>query len=159
MPVLDKSAGLIDDPWVFVADADPLPQGRPAIVGLARLLAEPALLDHAWGLGVSLKSADRLEPISGMLDRLPLVALEFPIFRDGRGFTLARTLREHFDYGGDIRAFGHLLPDQYVALLRCGVSTVALPETTQPGRWAEALALRGTQAGPFLRRVAKHREA
>ena len=60
------------------------------------------------------------------------------IFRDGRGFTLARTLRERHDYRGEIRAVGHILPDQYLFLLRCGVDTVALPTGTDLAPWHAA---------------------
>ena len=51
----------------------------------------------------------------------------------------AYTDKRCYGYTGELRATGHILPDQYVFLLRCGFDTVTVPETTDPKRWAEAL--------------------
>ncbi|MCR6628611.1 MAG: DUF934 domain-containing protein [Magnetospirillum sp.] len=63
----------------------------------------------------------------GDLHWLDLVVIDFPRFRDGRGFTLARTLRERYGFTGEIRAQGNLLPDQLSLLQRCGFSSIAVP--------------------------------
>ncbi len=84
-------------------------------------------------------SATRPEDLAPLLDRVTLVAIEFPKFRDGRGFTIARTLRERYGYRGEIRAVGHLLPDQHSHALRCGFSTVAVPDGADLGPWQAAL--------------------
>ena len=61
-----------------------------------------------------------------------------PKSKDGRAFTQARALREHFGFQGEIRATGHVLPDQYRMLLRCGVSTVQLPDGADPAVWTRS---------------------
>ncbi len=60
------------------------------------------------------------EAIAPWLAAIDLICIEFPKFRDGRGFTLARTLRTRYRFERDIRAVGHLLPDQLEALRQCG---------------------------------------
>ncbi len=99
-------------------------------------------------LGVLVGPAARAEEVAAALPDLSLIAVEFPKFRDGRGFSLARTLRERYGFTGEIRAVGHILPDQYRFLLRCGVSTVALPEGADPAPWQAALGRFGVAYQP-----------
>lgn len=79
-----------------------------------------------------------------------VIVIEFPKFRDGRGFTLARTLRQR-GYQGDLRAEGHFLPDQFLALLACGFSSFVTPPEHSPAQFAAVLA-KPHQPGQFLRR-------
>ena len=85
---------------------------------------EPAVTLSAF-LGQSNATAVRLEPdedaraLLPYLDRLALVEVAFPAFRDGRGYSAARILREA-GYQGELRAVGDVLVDQIVAMRRCG---------------------------------------
>ncbi len=54
------------------------------------------------------------------LDRLAVVALVFPTFRDGRAYSQARLLRERHSYRGELRATGQVLRDQFLFMLRAG---------------------------------------
>jgi uncharacterized protein (DUF934 family) len=136
MPLLDAAGTIVEDSWIAVADDADLPSDAPALVGLARL---KNLEGRNAPVGVLLASDAKPEDVAPYLDRLDLVAIEFPKFRDGRGFTIARTLRERYGYTGEIRAVGHILPDQYVFLLRCGISTVVAPEGANLESWEKAL--------------------
>jgi len=78
------------------------------------------------------------EAIAPWLAAFDLICIEFPKFRDGRGFTLARTLRARYRFDGDIRAVGHLLPDQLEALRHCGFSSVRTADEHPPEQWAPA---------------------
>lgn len=152
MPLLDRSARVIHDTWIRLDEAAPPPESTAAIIlPLGRLLAEPAWRRHAGPIGVDLPAGGDLAQVEPLLDVLSLIVVPFPGFRDGRGFTIARTLRERHGFDGDIRASGPVLPDQFVALLRVGISTVELPDAADPAPWAEALRLNST-ALPFLRR-------
>jgi len=71
-------------------------------------------------------------------DRLSLVAVNFPTFRDGRGFTQASSLRENLAFSGEIRATGNILSDQYAFLLRCGITTVEIQGGADPAAWQKA---------------------
>jgi uncharacterized protein (DUF934 family) len=136
MPLLE-SGHPVADRFVRVSDDAALPDA-PALVSLARAATVPASRNAE--LGVQVASTTRPEDVAPLLDRVTLVAVEFPKFRDGRGFTIARTLRERYDYRGEIRAVGHFLPDQYSQLLRCGFSTVVVPDGADLAPWRASLA-------------------
>ena len=78
------------------------------------------------------------EVLAPYLDRLSLVAVNFPTFRDGRGFTQARSLRERLAFSAEIRATGNILPDQYAFLLRSGITTVEMQDGADPAAWQKA---------------------
>ena len=135
MPLLE--AGIpVADRFVRVDDAAALPDA-PALIPLARLRRDAAELAGRNGeLGVQVPSTAQPEDIADLLGRVTLIAVEFPKFRDGRGFTIARALRERYGFTGDIRAVGHVLPDQHSQLLRCGFTSVAVPDTSAASRAA-----------------------
>lgn len=138
MPLLENGR-LVPDAWVAVADDAPLPEAVPALLGLDRLLREEAaLIGRNAPVGVVLPPEADPARIAPLLGRLSLVALLLPKHKDGRAFTQARRLRERHGYTGEIRATGHVLPDQYLFLLRCGVTTVEVPEGTDPAVWDAA---------------------
>ena len=62
----------------------------------------------------------KLGPDEAHLDRLAVVALVFPSFRDGRAYSQARLLRERHNYRGELRATGQVLRDQFLFMLRAG---------------------------------------
>ncbi len=67
------------------------------------------------------------------------IGIRFPAFADGRGFSLARLLRDTHGYKGKICALGDFLPDQMHYLARCGFSAFALPEGTKEETAAQCL--------------------
>lgn len=74
--------------------------------------------------------------LSLYLDRICLIRIDFPTFADGRGFTLARRVRQ-LKYQGRLRAKGHIVADQYTMVRRCGFDEVEI-ETTLADRQPEA---------------------
>jgi uncharacterized protein (DUF934 family) len=134
MPLLEDGR-IVADAWVTVADDAPVPDA-PAILSLARLRREEAALaGRNAPLGLALEPMTQPEEIAALLPRLSLIALQLPKSKDGRAFTQARALREHHGFAGEIRATGHVLPDQLRMLQRCGISTVELPEGADPAQW------------------------
>lgn len=139
MPLLEAGK-VVEDRWTAAGDDEALPEGAPVIVSLARLERDAeALAGRNAPVGVRLTSKARPEALEPFLDRLALVEIDFPVFRDGRGFTIARTLRERYGFAGEIRAVGHVLLDQHAYLLRTGFTAVVIPETADPAEWARAL--------------------
>lgn len=139
MPLI-KGGRVAEDAWISVADGEPVPTDRPAIVSFERWQIERASFDgRNAALGVRLKSGTLAGAIAADLDRFALVAVEFPKFRDGRGFSTARELRERYGYEGEIRAVGHVIPDQYRFLVRTGFTSAEAPEGTNEESWANAL--------------------
>ncbi len=115
------------DLWSHIADDAELPDGTPAIVSLARWQAErEALVRRNAPVGVRLAAGETVEGLTGDLDRLDLVALDFPSLADGRHFTTARLLRDRHGFAGEIRATGNVLRDQLFAMARCGFDSFEL---------------------------------
>lgn len=139
----------VPDRWTFVPDTAPLPADGPVIVTLSRLRREADGLRRR-PLGVKLSSAELAPEVADFLELVSLVAVEFPKFRDGRGFSTARDLRERYGFRGEIRAVGHTLPDQYRFLLRCGFDRVEIPDDRDPAAWAAALEGIGIAYQPAL---------
>lgn len=124
---LIKRGTLIDDPYVWVATDEALPDTGAVIVSLARWQDErDTLLARKDPVGVRLKSDESPELIAEDLDRIALVALEFPQFRDGRAYSYARMLRERFGFGGEIRAVGDVLMEQLHFMVRTGFDAFEL---------------------------------
>ena len=90
---------------------------------------EPAVTLDSF-LGQSNATAVRIEAgedaraLLPHLDRLALVEVSFPKFRDGRGYSSARILREA-GYAGELRAQGDILVDQIPFMRRCGFDSFA----------------------------------
>ncbi len=74
---------------------------------------------------VQIKPGDDARALIAHLDRLTLVEVTFPAFRDGRGYSSARILREA-GYKGELRAAGDILVDQVNYMKRCGFDSFAL---------------------------------
>lgn len=139
MPLL-KSGCLVDDPWIPVADGEPLPVQGAIIVSLKRWQAERAdLIARANGLGVRLAAADHAGTIAADLPFLALIALEFPTFRDGRAYSTARLLRERFGFKGELRAVGNVLRDQLLFMHRCGFDAFEVKDTAAVDEWKQAM--------------------
>ncbi|MGH8681381.1 MAG: DUF934 domain-containing protein [Burkholderiales bacterium] len=140
MPKLIKDRRLQNDTWQLL-DRDlerwlapgedglvpDFPDAADLIVPLKlwRLRRED-LLDRPGRSGVSLAADEDPAALAADLDRLPLVAVHFPKFSDGRGFSTARLLRERYAFTGELRAIGDVLRDQLLFLARCGFDAFAL---------------------------------
>jgi len=66
-------------------------------------------------------------PLFEHLRAIPLVAINFPVFTDGRGFSYGRELRER-GFTGELRASGHFIRDQMTYLARCGFDAFQLAD-------------------------------
>lgn len=121
MPLV-KGGKIVDDIVAHVADDAELPEQGAILVTAKRFLEAPeALLRRASGkLGVLWPNNRDVDDLVPYLDRLAVVALVFPTFRDGRAYTQARLLRERHAYRGELRATGQVLRDQFVFMLRAG---------------------------------------
>ncbi len=82
-------------------------------------------------LGVRLEPDHDPVSIVDDLDRFSLIAVVFPKFTDGRGYSIARLLRDRYDYRGRLRAVGDVLRDQLFYMLRCGFDSFALKHEEQ----------------------------
>ena len=86
-----------------------------------------AFLDQSNATAVRLEPGEDARALIPYLDRLALIEVAFPSFRDGRGYSAARILREA-GYRGELRAQGDVLVDQIAFMRRCGFDSFS-PET------------------------------
>jgi uncharacterized protein (DUF934 family) len=117
------------------------------------------LLQRSGQTGVVLEPNEDPAALAPALERLSLVAVRFPKFGDGRGYSIARLLRERYGYRGELRAVGDVLRDQLLFMKRSGFDSFSLRDDQDPG---EALAAFGelseeyqasnTQPQPLFRR-------
>lgn len=83
-----------------------------------------AFLDQSNATAVRLEPDEDARALIPYLDRLALIEIAFPSFRDGRGYSSARVLREA-GYKGELRAEGDVLVDQVPFMRRCGFDSFA----------------------------------
>lgn len=118
------------DAWQLLpADAGPadLPAAGQLILPLPLWQqVQAALADAGRPPGVRLAPADPLDALLPELARIPLVAIDFPSFTDGRGYSLGRLLRRRHGFAGELRAVGDVLRDQVYFLAQCGFNAFAL---------------------------------
>jgi uncharacterized protein (DUF934 family) len=129
MPPLIRNRAIVADRWTLLRDAKALadvPAGVPVIVPLALWQAEHAVLLARGDVGVWLAPSDDPGAIADDLVALPLVAVDFPKFTDGRGYSIARLVRDRYRFTGELRAIGDVLRDQLFALSQCGFDAFAL---------------------------------
>lgn len=126
MPELIKNGQIVNDDWqtVFLAEGETaatisLSAGR-LIVPLVVWSERQDELRARDEIGVWLDGSDDPATIAPDLDRLSVVAIHFPKFTDGRGYSSATLLRRRHGYRGEVRAIGAVLRDQFNYLTRCG---------------------------------------
>ena len=98
-----------------------------------------AFLDQSNATAVRLEPDDDARALIPHLDRLSLIEIAFPKFRDGRGYSSARILREA-GYTGELRAQGDVLVDQIAFMKRCGFDSFAPESSLNQGDVEAALA-------------------
>lgn len=130
MPKLIKDGAIVDDAYTFASEREDgtltLPDG-PVLVTLPTWQKHrDALLAHPHPCGVQLAPAEFAEAIAADLPRLALVAIEFPAFADGRGYSTAALLRTRHGFTGELRAVGDVFKDTLFYQQRCGFNAFAV---------------------------------
>jgi uncharacterized protein (DUF934 family) len=136
MPRLIRNRSLADDRYTLVRHATSLadlPDGVPIIVPLSLWLDWRGALIARGDTGVWLAPADHPAALADDVLRLQVIAIDFPQFTDGRGYSHARLLRERYRFAGELRAIGDVGRDQLYYLAQCGFDAFLIPD----GRDAE----------------------
>lgn len=138
-----KNGEVIDERWHLLpldATLDGISNSDDLIVPLGLWLeSSHALKVRDGGLGVWLQSHEQIEEIADDLQFFQVIALDFPVFTDGRHFSTARLLRERYGYKGEIRAIGDVLRDQIFFMHRCGFDAFAVRPDRDPYDALQAL--------------------
>jgi uncharacterized protein (DUF934 family) len=139
MPLV-KHGRMVADSYVRIVDDAPVADDVAVIVPAARFLADAAeLAQRAAPTGVLWPNDRRIAELAPWLDRLALVALVFPSFRDGRAYSQARQLRERYGFRGELRATGDVLRDQFLFLIRAGFDALEVRKDADAAAFAEAV--------------------
>jgi uncharacterized protein (DUF934 family) len=131
MPRLIKNRSIAEDRYTLLRDATSpadLPDGVPVIVPLALWIQWRSALIARGEAGVCVAPADHPGALADDVDRLPVIAVDFPAFTDGRGYSHARLLRERYHYAGELRAIGDVGRDQLYYLAQCGFDALLIPD-------------------------------
>jgi uncharacterized protein (DUF934 family) len=136
-----KDGRIAADPWITVAEDGTLPEGEALLVSYEVWERQRDVLRRRNGrVGVRLAAGQSPHLLAGDLERIDLIALDFPTLRDGRAYSAARLLRERHGYTGELRATGQVLRDQFLFMHRCGFDSYEVTDPEVAGQWAEALA-------------------
>jgi len=125
------------DRWRLLEAAEAsggLPAGAIIVPLAAWKERREELLARVTPVGVWLAAEDDPFQLAGDLHLLPLVAVRFAKFTDGRGYSSGALIRGRLAFGGELRAVGEIGRDHLMQLARCGFNAFALP----PGRDPEA---------------------
>ena len=161
-----KDRQVVTDHWTVLrlteeqtAESAQVPDGA-VIVPLAVWTAQHATLSTRSDVGVWIASSERAEELKNDLNSLPLIAVDFPKFSDGRGYSIAYNLRGKLKFTGELRAIGDVLRDQLFYMQRVGFNSFA----TRPDRdihealkgltdFSESYQTSIDQKAPLFRRV------
>lgn len=160
MPQVLKDNRLIDDSWTLLTeDSESLPSGDILLSYSQWQTFSDQLDSHDGSVGVIIEGNADIEDIIEPLLKLPLIAINFPKFADGRAFSSARLIRERYKYTGEIRAVGGFIRDQLYYLSRCGFNafkfddSVDLTESAKSLQdFSEAYQVSVDQESPLFRR-------
>ncbi len=137
MPKLVEQQQLCDNRWKVLDDQQPIPPSH-YLLPLARWLAAREIAADGAPFGVIIDGDQPLEELAPTLAELPLIAIHFAKFADGRGFSTARLLRGRYGYRGELRACGDIFRDQLFFLQRCGFDSFELPDEADQS-WLQSL--------------------
>ncbi|WP_419536159.1 DUF934 domain-containing protein [Endozoicomonas sp.] len=142
MPKLLKDQCITEDNFLILnqdqVDAG-LPAGDLMLPITAIDTAIKANSEHNGQIGIWFDSDEEPEHLVDKISQFEVIGVNFPKFMDGRGYSIARLLRERFDYRGDVRAVGDILVDQIYYLKRCGFNSFRLREDQNPDYALNAL--------------------
>ncbi len=114
-----------NDRWVIETEERKAGDGERPVLGLEALIAA-ADETNEGGFGVLVAPADDVKRLEPYLDRIDLIAVAFPAFNDGRGFSHATLLCQRLGFAGELRAVGDVLIDQIPLMLRTGFDSFAV---------------------------------
>lgn len=130
-PQIIKGREVVDDDWSVLkldegqaADTVEVPAGR-IIVPLTVWQAQRDALANRPALGVWLAPEESAASLKDDLGRFQVIAIDFPKFTDGRGYSIAYNLRKRLGWTGELRAIGDVLRDQLFQMARCGFDAFA----------------------------------
>ncbi len=137
--ILTVEGTWIEPDWQVLCDEhEAVTEGQGALLPLPTWLARKAEGTLVGRNSVWLAGADDPAALAPDLALLPIIAIDFPRFFDGRGYSTAALLRR-YNYHGELRAVGEVLIDQIFHLKRVGFTSFALRADQNPDDAVAAL--------------------
>ena len=134
-PRIIRNNVVVTDEWTLIpaiedGAAAALPGGKVIVPLNVWLAQREGLLERASGkdaaLGVWLDSNQDPAALVETIARISVIAVNFPRFTDGRGYSIAALLRSRYGFRGELRAIGDVLRDQLFYLRRVGFNAFAV---------------------------------
>ncbi len=131
MNMIIKNKAIVADDWTVLrlqeqeTPENVIVAAGKVIVPLQVWQAQRAALKDRKEIGVWLASDERPEELKGDIEKFSVIAVDFPKFSDGRGYSIAFNLRARLGYSGELRAIGDVLRDQLFYLQRVGFDAFA----------------------------------
>ncbi|MEC7875391.1 MAG: DUF934 domain-containing protein [Pseudomonadota bacterium] len=121
-----KNRSIIDDDWSLIRNIEssaPIPEGDVILPFVFWQTNRDQLLKTKKSHAIWIDGSIETESLLDDIDSFSIIALDFPIFKDGRSYSHARLLRERYNYKGELRAVGDVLQDQLFFMERCGIDS------------------------------------
>ena len=128
MQKLINQSAILDNNWAFIESVESALPAGSIIIPASYWLENKASLASRTDIGIWLDSDAEIELYIKEIAELPLIAINFPAFANGRGYSLARLIKERTEFKGELRAIGDVLLDQLFFMKRCGFNTFLLKE-------------------------------
>lgn len=127
--------------WKLLAEGELPEEGASVLVPLAQLLVadSDAIFKAAGKVGALVPTETDFRDLKSLVNKLALIAVEFPAFGDGRGFSLGVRLRKDLGFKGEVRAQGPVMPDQALFLMRAGFDSIDIADKRRLQAFKEAL--------------------
>ena len=131
MNMIIKNKTIVADDWTVLrlqeqeTPENVIVAAGKVIVPLKVWQAQRATLQDRKEIGVWLASDERPEELKGEVQKFSVIAVDFPKFSDGRGYSIAFNLRARLGYAGELRAIGDVLRDQLFYMQRVGFDAFA----------------------------------
>jgi phosphoadenosine phosphosulfate reductase len=125
-----KNGSFVADTWRKIDEGDAVPAAGQVIFTLDWWTQEQHVYDGSnVAIGLQIEPGTDLAAIAKDLPRFSLIAVNFPKFGDGRGYSLAHLLRERYNFTGELRAVGDVLLDQIQPMQRSGFDSFDITDT------------------------------
>jgi len=125
MQQIIKDGQIVNDDWAKVDEVGLFPEGK-ILISVSSWNEQQVQFSKRYGeIGIWMSSNEQPEDIDN-IERIPVIAISFDNFMDGRGFSIARLLRERLDFQGEIRAIGSPIRDQLSYMVKCGFNAFDL---------------------------------
>lgn len=123
-----KGNGFVADDWRSLAPGEQPAPGGKFLMTVPQWQAIGEQIASGRTLGLLIEPAQDLHALAAELSRFALIAVLFPKFTDGRGYSIAHKLRSRFGFAGELRATGEILFDQLQLLARAGFDSFEITD-------------------------------